>query len=315
VSPTRAVHPVGENPPSGIAVQYWLKSPAKTVTLDFMDTKGTVIHSYSTVPSAQPEEQGGGRGRGRGGFGGPAKPENKAGVNTFTGWDMRYPDATSFRGMVLWAAGTTGPMAPPGTYRVRLTVDGNVVGTQSFKLLADPRIPNATQADYDAQFALAMKVRDKFSATNDAVKTIRYLFYQLDERAKSVPAVEQGAFSAAVTPLRDSLQSVEDSLYQSQSHAGEDPLNYPIRLNNRIGALMGVVSSAWGRPTKQSYEVYDVLNRLIDVQMTRMHAALKGVDRVNAVLKSSGQEPVVVKAEEVPGSAGGVVEGEFDDGN
>ena len=298
-NPTRAVHPTGENPPSGIVVQYWLKAPAKTVTLDFLDARGTLIHSYSTAPSAEPAPDAP-RGGGRGGFGAPAKPENKAGVNTFTGWNMRYPDAHGFRGMLLWAAGTTGPMAPPGTYQVRLSVDGKAVGTERFKLLPDPRLKGVTQADYDAQFALLMKIRDKFSATNDAVKTIRYVLYQLDERAKSVPAAQQAAFEAAATPLRSTLQSVADSLYQSQSHAGEDPLNYPIRLNNRIGALMGVVSSAWGRPTKQSYEVYDLLNGLIDVQMNRMKTAMKGVTQVNAVLKLAGQEPVVVKAEEVP---------------
>ena len=298
--PTRAVNPSGTPAPTGVAVQYWLKEPAKTVTLDFLDAKGALIHRYSTSPALQPAEAQGGRGR----FGGGrvARPSNRAGVNTFTGWDMRYPDAHSFNGMVLWAAGTTGPMAPPGTYMVRLAVDGKPVNTESFKLLPDPRIKGVTLADYDAQFALLMKIRDKFSATNDAVKTIRYVLYQLDDREKSLPAAQKSAFDAAATPLRDSLQSVADSLYQSQSHAGEDPLNYPIRLNNRIGALMGVVSSAWGRPTKQSYEVYDLLNGLIDVQMRRMKAAMGGVPRVDAVLKAAGLQAIEVAAKEVPGS-------------
>ena len=306
VDPTRAVNPSGENPASGIAVQYWLKAPAKTVTLDFLDAKGTLIHRYSTSPALQPAAPQGGRGGGgRGGFGGGvARPANKAGVNTFTGWDMRYADAHSFNGMVLWAAGTTGPMAPPGTYTVRLSVDDKPVGTESFKLLPDPRIKGVTQADYDAQFALAMKVRDKFSEVNDAVKTIRYVLYQLDQRAKDVPAAQKGAFDGAAGSLRDSLTSIEDSLYQSQSHASEDPLNYPIRLNNRIGALMGVVQSAWGRPTKQSYDVYDELSKLIDVQHRRMTAAHAMLDRVNGILKTAGMPAIEAKAEDVPGGEG-----------
>jgi photosystem II stability/assembly factor-like uncharacterized protein len=302
-NPTIAVNPSGENPPSGFVVQYWLKQPATNVTLSFVDSHGTVIHTYSNKASGEAAPAG--RGFGRGGFGGAARIPDKAGVNTFTGWNMRYPDAHGFKGMLLWAAGTTGPMAPPGTYTVKMTVDGKPAGSQSFKLLPDPRLTGVTQADYDAQFALLMKIRDKFSATNDAVKTIRYVLYQLDQRAKALAADQQGAFEAEARPLRDSLQSVEDSLYQSQSHAGEDPLNYPIRLNNRIGALMGVVSGAWGRPTQQSYEVYDLLNKLIDLQFDRMHSAMKAVEKVNAVLKSAGQEPVVVKAEDVPGPAGG----------
>ena len=215
-SSTTAEHPSGENPPSGIAVQYWLEAPAKTVTMDFMDANGKVIHTYSTDTTIQAAPQRrGGRG-GRGGGGGAARPANKAGVNTFTGWDMRYPDAHGFNGMVLWAAGTTGPMAPPGTYQVRLTVDGNVAGTQSFKLLPDPRLRGVTQADYDAQFALLMKIRDEFSAANDAVKTIRYVFYQFDQAEKSIPKKQKSAFDKAVKPLRATLQDVSDSLYQSQ---------------------------------------------------------------------------------------------------
>jgi len=302
-SPTTAVHPTGENPPSGLVVQYWLKAPVKTVTLEFMDAAGKVIHTYSTDTKIQPEpERRGGRSGRFGGFGGASRPENKAGVNTFTGWNMRYPDAHGFNGMVLWAAGTTGPMAPPGTYQVRLTVDGNAVSTQDFKLLPDPRIKGATQADYDAKFALEMKIRDEFSAANDAVKTIRYVFYQLDQDGKSIPKKQKSAFDKAAKPLRATLQDVSDSLYQSKSHASEDPLNYPIRLNNRIGALMGVVSSAEGRPTQQSYEVYDLLSKLIDIQLGRMREAMKGVDKVNGVLEAAGMKPVEVAAKEVPGS-------------
>ena len=176
------------------------------------------------------------------------------------------------------------------------------MGTESFKLLADPRVEGVTQADYDAQFDLLIKVRDEFSAANDAVKTIRYLFYQLDDRAKNIPSAQRSKFNAAVTPLRAELQSVSDSLYQSQSHASEDPLNYPIRLNNRIGALMGVVSSAEGRPTQQSYEVYDLLSKLIDVQLDRMQTAMAGVDQVNSLLEAAGLQPVEVAAKEVPGT-------------
>jgi hypothetical protein len=176
------------------------------------------------------------------------------------------------------------------------------VSTQDFKLLPDPRIKGATQADYDAKFTLEMKIRDEFSAANDAVKTIRYVFYQLDQDGKSIPKKQKSAFDKAVKPLRATLQDVSDSLYQSKSHASEDPLNYPIRLNNRIGALMGVVSSAEGRPTQQSYEVYDLLSKLIDIQLGRMREAMKGVDKVNGVLEAAGMKPVEVAAKEVPGS-------------
>jgi hypothetical protein len=185
---------------------------------------------------------------------------------------------------------------------VRLSVDGKAVGTESFKLLADPRLRGVTQADYDAQFALAMKIRDKFSQANDAVKTIRYVKYELDARGKQVPAAQRDAFNSLATELTPAITSVEDSLYQGRSHASEDPLNYPIRLNNRIGALLGVVGSADGRPTKQTYEVYDLLGRLVDADLVRLKKALDAsLPKINALLKQAGLPEIVPKAVEIPG--------------
>jgi hypothetical protein len=85
---------------------------------------------------------------------------------------MRYPDASIFQGMILWAAGTQGPLAPPGAYNVRLTVNGKTVGTEAFRLIPDPRSKGVAAADYAEQFALLIKIRDRFTETNDAVKTI-----------------------------------------------------------------------------------------------------------------------------------------------
>jgi hypothetical protein len=298
--PEVPVHPVGENPPAGIVVQYWLKSAGQTVGLEFLDAKGQLIHKYSTADTARPPDAGAGGG-GRGGPAAPPRVPNRAGVNTFTGWNMRYEDASTFRGIVLWAANTTGPLAPPGTYQVRFTVDGKTIGMQSFKLLADPRLKGVSQADYDAQFALLMKIRDKFSQTNDAVKTARYVKRELEARGKELPAAQQGAFNAIAGGFADSLTSVEDSLYQGQSHASEDPLNYPIRLNNRVGALLGVVGSADGRPTKQSYEVYDMLSGLIDGNLVRMKKAIDtNLPKINAILKAAGMPDIVPKAEDLP---------------
>jgi hypothetical protein len=183
---------------------------------------------------------------------------------------------------------------------VKLTVDGKVVGTQSFKLLPDPRM-HVTQADYDAQAALALKIRDRFSAANSTVKTIRYLRWQLEEAGKKLSSDQKAQLDNAAQPMLATLAEVEDSLYQTQNRASEDPLNYPIRLNNRIGALMGVVTSSDGRPTKQSYEVYDVLDKLLNVQLDKYKKAMDaGLPKVNAVLKAAGQAGIEPKAEDTP---------------
>jgi hypothetical protein len=54
-------------------------------------------------------------------------------------WNLYYPEAVSFEGMIFWAGGTQGPMALPGKYSVRMTVNGDPAQTQTFSLVKDPR--------------------------------------------------------------------------------------------------------------------------------------------------------------------------------
>jgi hypothetical protein len=209
-------------------------------------------------------------------------------VNTFS-WNMRYPDASSFQGMILWAASTQGPMAPPGTYSVRLSVNGKPLSTESFKLLPDPRARGVTSADYAEQFALLRRIRDRFSETNDAVKTIRYVKRELEDRRQKLSADRQASFGTAATALAQALSQVEDSLYQTKNRSGQDPLNYPIRLNNKLGALMGVVGSSDGRPTQQSYSVFTELSQQLDRELTTLKRTLDaGLPRINGMLRDAG---------------------------
>jgi hypothetical protein len=173
VTPENApIHPVGANPPGGVLVQYYLKNPREDVTLDFLDGQGKLIRSYTSkldsaayadsVQRAErvksktdslrkagiaedsirklvrvaPDAAGGIEPSEDEGYRAPVVPRapNRRGVNNFA-WNMRYPDASGFRGMILWSASTVGPMAPPGTYSVRLSVNGKPISTQSFKLL------------------------------------------------------------------------------------------------------------------------------------------------------------------------------------
>jgi len=212
-------------------------------------------------------------------------------VNTFL-WNMRYPDASSFPGMILWAANVTGPLVPPGTYRVRLTVGGQTVGTETFKILPDPRI-RATVAEWVEQSKLALTIRDRFSEANDAVKEIRRIKSELADRAGKLPAAQQGEYAALSSAFSTAIGVVEDSLYQTKNRSGQDPLNYPIRLNNRIGALMGVVGSADGRPTQQSYDVYKVVAAELTRELTKLRKLMgDNLPKINAMLRAAGLKPI-----------------------
>jgi photosystem II stability/assembly factor-like uncharacterized protein len=338
ITPENApIHPVGANPPGGVLVQYYLKSPNQEVTLDFLDGQGKLIRSYTSkldsmayadsvrraervksksdslrkagiaedsirkLVRVAPDAPGGIEPSEDEGFRAPVIPRapNRRGVNNFA-WNMRYPDASGFRGMILWAASTVGPVAPPGTYSVRLSVNGKPISTQSFKLLPDPRSKGVTSTDYAEQFALLMKIRDRFSEANDAVKTIRHVKSELTDRRGRLPAAQQATFGTAAMALEQALSQVEDSLYQTQAHASEDPLNYPIRLNNKIGALMGVVGSADGRPTQQSYAVFTELSQQLDRELAILKRTLDmGLPRVNAMLHGANLPEIQAKPVDV----------------
>jgi hypothetical protein len=296
ITPENApIHPTGQNPPAGVVVQYWLKSGSEDVALDFLDATGKVIRSYSSkqdsaaTPAATPNAE-------EGGFGPPppARVANRRGVNTFV-WNMRYPDAATFPGMILWAANVTGPLVPPGTYKVRFNVAGKPVGTETFRILPDPRI-KATLADWQAQSALALQIRDRFSEANEAVKDIRRVKSEVTDRQGKLSGSQQTQFKAIATPFVAGIGEVEDSVYQTKNRSGQDPLNYPIRLNNRIGALLGVVQSSDGRPTQQSYDVYKVLSSELNRDMTKLQKLMNTeLPKLNAILKAAGLKEIEAK--------------------
>jgi hypothetical protein len=230
----------------------------------------------------------------------PPRAPNRRGVNTFM-WDMRYPAPSAFRGMILWAAGVQGPMAPPGTYQVRVAVNGRTVGTESFRLIADPRLKGVTVADYAEQFRFLRRVSTRFGEANDAVKTMRYVRREADDRRDKLSGDARATYDQHATALAGALASVEDSIYQTKSRSGQDPLNYPIRINNKLGALMGVAGGSDGRPTAQAVAVLDMLSAQLDRELARMRTAFTvHLTPMNATLRSNGLPEIVPRAIDTP---------------
>ncbi|HEY1950617.1 MAG TPA: glycosyl hydrolase, partial [Bryobacteraceae bacterium] len=235
------------------AIDYYLAKPADKVTIDILDAKGAVVRTFTGSAAADKpkgenaeEDDEGPPGQRR-----AKPPSRKAGTNRFT-WDLRYPGATVFEGMVLWGArAESGPLAVPGEYQVRVTANGQTQ-TQKLTLKMDPR-ENVTQQQLEAQFKLASDIRDEVSAANEIVIKIRELKKQAKARAddsKNTAVVEAGA------SLRDKLSTIEEQVYQVRNSANEDPLNFPIKLNNLIAALARSVETGDAPPTDQSFVVY-----------------------------------------------------------
>jgi hypothetical protein len=229
-------------------------------------------------------------------------------------WNLRYPDASVFENMILWAGGTSGPAILPGTYTVRMTVNGQSF-RQPLTVVKDPR-STASDADLREQFDFLMRIHDKTAQANDAVKMIRNVKAQLADRTKKMPPDKSASFAAATKSLVDQLSQIESEIYQVKNQSGQDPLNYPIRLNNKIAALSGVVGGADAKPTSQSYTVFNDLSAQLDRQLSAMRGALIILPNVNATLKAAGLAPIVPSTEEIktaPRTApSGTAEGEVE---
>ena len=215
----------------------------------------------------------------------------EVGLNRFV-WDMRNSDATRFPGMILWAGDTRGPKMPPGTYQVKLKVDGKSL-TQNFEIKADPRL-STTPADYAKQLDLGLKIRDKLTETHNAIIQIRDVRKQVEDLLKRVTNVK--VVNDAGTALNKNLTTIEEALYQTKNQSSQDPLNYPIRLNNKLAALGGVVGSADAAPTAQSYAVYDELVTQIDAELQKLAQIMRtDVPAFNQLVRDQNIPAVVVK--------------------
>lgn len=282
---------LGENPPNGVVVYFYLKDkPGGEVTLEFLDSGGKSIRKFSS----KAEETAPTREEGSRGAPAQARVRAEAGLNRFV-WDLRYPDAGRFPGMILWAGETRGPRAVPGTHQVKLTVDGKPV-TQSFEVMKDPRA-QISQADFARQLDLLLKIRDKLTETHDAITRIRDVRKQTDEIANRVKDQPEGkAVLDAAKQLNGKLTGVEEELYQTKNQSNQDPLNYPIRLNNKLAALAGVVGQGDAAPTDQAHEVFKDLVGRIDAQLERLDRVLRGdLPAFNKLVRDQNVPAVIVR--------------------
>ncbi len=269
---------------TGLPIDYLLKADATAVTIEILDARGQVLR---TVKNEAPKKDVAAGGDDEEGFGPPpARVTTKAGMNRFS-WDMRMQAARDFPGLIMWAGRVAGPIVVPGRYQARVTADGQIQ-TVPFEIRADPR-SRATAADVQAQYALARRINSRVNEANKAVLRVRHMKRQTGERAKATEALRAEADALAAL-----LTEIEGEIYQHRNRSSQDPLNFPIRLNNKLAALQGVVEAGDGAPTAQSVAVFEDLSGRLAVQLTRIDAAVgKEVAAFNAALIARQLAPVV----------------------
>lgn len=223
----------GTNHPGGVLTHFYVKDTmaSDTVNLSFMTSTGEMIRKFSTHPIKDQNEE---------------KLKLTKGLNTMN-WDMRYPGAKTFEGMILWAATTQGPKVVPGDYQVMLSMNG-ADQRATFKILKDPR-SSASQADLQAQFDFLISVRDKLTETHEAIIKIRKAREQINLVTKKTESKE---IKKAAEDILEEMKLIEEALYQTKNESRQDPLNFPIRLNNKLGHLGSLEGIGDSKPTDQA---------------------------------------------------------------
>jgi photosystem II stability/assembly factor-like uncharacterized protein len=271
-------------------ITYWLKHPAQRVTLDILDSAGKVARSFTPDTAATGGRGGGGGGGGGGGRGGgfPTSPPTTAGLDRFA-WDLQYAPAITFPGMILWGATTAGPSAPPGTYKVRLNVDGKEF-TKPITIRRNPLYKDVTDADLRAQFNLAIQIRDKVTESNRAVIDSRRIKREAADRMSKNSDVKLKDTGERLTT---NLSGVEGDIYQVQNQSGQDPLNFPIKINNRLASLLRVVDQGDGRPIANAPVLLREYTSQLKVLTGRLDKVLvTDLTAFNAELKRLGLPPI-----------------------
>ena len=269
----------GMNHPGGVMVNFNLKDTSllKDVSLSFYEADGDLIRTYATKAKEKAD-----------------KLKVKKGGNQFA-WNMTYPAAKKFDGMIMWWSSLNGPQAIPGDYKVTLKV-GDVEQTQDFKILKDPR-SEVSIADIQKQFEFIKGVGDKLTETHNAIIDIRAIRGQLNNYKKLIGEDEdKKEIGELADEINKKMKKVEEALYQTKNKSRQDPLNFPVRLNNKLGHLNSLIQRGDYPPTDQMIQVRDEITKRIDEQLTNFEAIKNGdLPKFNQMVKDKAVDAIILK--------------------
>ena len=262
---------------NGARLSWWLAEEPRSVKLEVVDENGRVLRTVEPADSSQERDR----------WSGASLPSNK-GLNTLN-WDLRTDPAATFPGMILWGVRTLAPVVPPGGYTVRLTVDGHVSETD-LVVRPHPWIEGVTPEDMVAQFEFGWRIRGRVNDANSAVIAIRRAKAQVEEALASSDDEELAA-SAARFVAAASL--VESNIYQVRNRSNQDPLNFPIKVNNRLANLLSMSERGDGRPGNGMYEAFEIMDRRLAQYLGELDDVWANeLEALNLELARLGIQPV-----------------------
>lgn len=248
------VRNAGDNPLNGAVFNYYLKAAtdSSAVSITIFDKQNKPIKTFSTKAKEASD-----------------KLEVNAGMNQFA-WDMLYPPAERVDGLILWNGGVGPVKAAPGKYKARFRF-GKDSTDVPFTIKANPRY-GRSEADYDEQVSFLLQLRDKFSEVQKAIKNIRSMRTQINDFTGRTDLSAHKDIKQMADSIVKQMTTVEEALYQTKSKSGQDVLNFPIRLNDKLAGLYGVGASGENAPSKQLKESFADLAGQSDVQLNKLKA-------------------------------------------
>ncbi|SNY95170.1 VPS10 domain-containing protein [Flagellimonas pacifica] len=260
----------GQNHPNGVITHFYMKdvSEKDSISLTYTKMNGDTLATYSNFASKKDK-----------------KIKVKKGGNTHV-WDTRGKGAEKLKGMILWWANLSGAKAVPGNYKVHLNVNGTNQ-SQEFKILPDPRA-EVSVADMQTQYDFISDINETIDRAHQSIKKIRKINAQLDAFAKQYKDNEQTKdLVEKAKKMKEGFENVEKALYQTKNRSNQDPLNFPIRLTNKLGHLNSLVSIDDFPPTEQDIAVKNELSGKIKSQLEAFDALVdKEIKEFNASFNS-----------------------------
>ena len=246
----------GTNHPSGVMTYFNLKDPTdKQVTLSYLNNANDTIQKFSTKKNPERNIQ-------------ALKVEKGANYHT---WNMRGKGAERLDGMILWWASTDAPQAVPGSYKVVLEVEGEAPLVQSFNIVPDKNAETDI-AGMQKQYDFVTEVNNTVDKAHQSIKNIRKINAQLgafQKQYKDDDSVKDLVEKAKT--LSEQFSDIEKALYQTQNRSGQDPLNFPIRLTNKLAHLNSLVSMDDFPPTQQDIAVKNELTQQVNAELAKFN--------------------------------------------
>ena len=297
----------GQNHPNGVIINYYIKELQEDdyLRIDIEDKDGSIIRSFT---NSQDKYSQVGKNDKSIMVGNPVlsnpndidnalSSDNLESLSPRNGgnrliWDMRYPGFQSFEGMVLYSSPNVGPKATPGKYNIKMTYN-DLVFQEEFEIVKDPRV-KISQADYQDQLEFLIDVRDEVSKANQQIIDIRSIKNNMSfilDKTK-----ENNELQEMINKYLDDISVVENNIHMTKNQSRQDPLNFGIRINNRIAFLLADSQRGDYPPTDQSKEFFSQVKKELDIEIINLKALVeKHSQKIEDYLKKNKIELISLK--------------------